>query len=98
MTGFAALKALEGERLSCRGEKLLTVHYAPSGEPRAVLIWHHGYGEHIGRYKWGARMCPAGSRAVNAGSRSVVACNGGAEGGARLSLLPRLDEQRCVAV
>ena len=54
MTGIAALEAQEGERLSCRGEKLLTVRYAPPGETKAVLVWHHGYGEHVGRYKWGA--------------------------------------------
>ena len=54
MTGIAALEAQEGERLSCRGERLLTVRYAPPGETKAVLVWHHGYGEHVGRYKWGA--------------------------------------------
>ena len=54
MTGIAAAEAQEGERLSCRGEKLLTVRYAPPGETKAVLVWHHGYGEHVGRYKWGA--------------------------------------------
>ncbi len=54
MTGIAALEAQEGERLSCRGEKLLTVRYAPPGAAKAVLVWHHGYGEHVGRYKWGA--------------------------------------------
>ena len=61
MTGDAPIKtAEEGQRRNCRGQQLLTVHYiaeAVNGfAPHAVLIWHHGYGEHVGRYKWGAHM------------------------------------------
>ena len=58
MTGTAAVIGQEGERGSCRGEKLYTVHYAPPGETVAALIWHHGYGEHVGRMKWGAHLIP----------------------------------------
>ena len=59
MSGNAPIKiAAEGERSNSRGHKLLTVHYAADAAegiaPSAVLIWHHGYGEHVGRYKWGA--------------------------------------------
>ena len=54
MTGTVAVVGQDGERVSCRGEKLYTVHYAPPGETVAALVWHHGYGEHVGRNKWGA--------------------------------------------
>lgn len=55
--GFA-----ESDRLNSRGQKLLTVHYAPKtigdAVPTAVLIWHHGYGEHVGRYRRGKFPTP----------------------------------------
>lgn len=44
----------EGERASARGHKLVSVTYLPdaaAGPPKAVLLFHHGIGEHIGRYK-----------------------------------------------
>lgn len=31
-----------------RGQQLYTVRYA-APQPQAVLVWHHGYGEHVGR-------------------------------------------------
>lgn len=37
-----------------RGQCLHTVSYVPEDSPRAVLIFHHGYGEHTGRYTYGA--------------------------------------------
>lgn len=38
-----------------RGQALHVVRYVPSAAaPRAVLLWHHGYGEHVGRYDRGA--------------------------------------------
>jgi alpha-beta hydrolase superfamily lysophospholipase len=30
------------------------VSYVPKDSPKAVLIFHHGYGEHTGRYDYGA--------------------------------------------
>ncbi len=42
-----------GHHSSTRGQKLHTVNYVTSTSPSAVLIWHHGYGEHIGRYTYG---------------------------------------------
>lgn len=49
---------LESERASARGHKLHTVAALPdaaSGPPAAVLVWHHGIAEHIGRYREGER-------------------------------------------
>jgi hypothetical protein len=42
----------EGWRTNERGQKLATIEYAAkSGKPVAVLVWHHGLGEHLGRYQ-----------------------------------------------
>jgi len=43
---------VEGELSLARGGKLFTVKYLPAeGTPlKAVLVFHHGYGEHVGRY------------------------------------------------
>lgn len=52
----------EGERASARGHKLVSVTYLPdaaAGPPKAVLLFHHGIGEHIGRYKSSERACSA---------------------------------------
>lgn len=53
---------LESERASARGHKLFTVAFLPdadAGPPAALLCWHHGVAEHIGRYKEGAgRQAP----------------------------------------
>ena len=40
---------------SHRGHKTYTVCYLPDSNvaTKAVLIWHHGVGEHIGRYQYG---------------------------------------------
>jgi alpha-beta hydrolase superfamily lysophospholipase len=47
---------VEGELSLARGGKLFTVKYLPAeGTPlKAVLVFHHGYGEHVGRYTDGA--------------------------------------------
>lgn len=39
--------------LNGRGQRLHCVHYLPPGTPKALLIFHHGYGEHTGRYDYG---------------------------------------------
>ena len=41
-----------GERINGRGQKLYTVLYLAQA-PRAALVWHHGYGEHVGRMNYG---------------------------------------------
>lgn len=41
----------EGERKSSKGLKLHTVTALPEDRPKAVLCWHHGLQEHVGRYK-----------------------------------------------
>lgn len=41
----------EGEFVNGRGQKLFCVQYLPdSKNPKAILVFCHGYGEHIGRY------------------------------------------------
>ena len=43
---------IEGERAHGKGHKLFTVTFLPdTATPTAVLCFHHGVGEHIGRYK-----------------------------------------------
>ena len=42
---------IEGQRTNARGQKLFTVTYRASGQQRAVLFHHHGYGEHVGRMR-----------------------------------------------
>jgi hypothetical protein len=34
---------------------LFGVAYEPSTSPRGVLVFHHGYAEHVGRYQTGER-------------------------------------------
>jgi hypothetical protein len=41
----------EDQRTNARGQKLFTLTYRASGEQRAVLFHHHGYGEHVGRMR-----------------------------------------------
>ena len=41
----------EGSRASVTGNKLFTVTYLPEGPAQAALVFHHGLGEHVGRYK-----------------------------------------------
>ena len=43
----------EGKRTTARGDELFSAKYLPAGEVKAVLVFHHGYGEHIGRYTKG---------------------------------------------
>lgn len=40
----------EGSRVSTTGAKLFTASYQPEGAAQAALVFHHGLGEHIGRY------------------------------------------------
>eukprot|EP00887_Chlorella_sp_A99_P002468 scaffold10.g2468.t1 len=41
----------EGETHSGKGLRLFTASFFPDGDPKAVLLFHHGLAEHIGRYK-----------------------------------------------
>ena len=45
------VQVVESERASARGHKLHTVAALPEGPPVALLCWHHGVAEHVGRYK-----------------------------------------------
>ena len=52
------VQVVESERQALKGgHKLFTAAFLPDGEagtasaPTAVLCWHHGVGEHVGRYK-----------------------------------------------
>jgi len=40
----------KGKLTSSTGDDLVTVEYLPDSAPRAVLCFHHGVQEHIGRY------------------------------------------------
>lgn len=42
--------------VNSRSQSLCSVSYRAPGRPRAVLIWHHGYGEHQGRYLAGMHI------------------------------------------
>ena len=44
------VRLLETSRSNCCGETLFSVKYLPERPPNAVLCFHHGLGEHIGRY------------------------------------------------
>ena len=56
----------EGEWTNPRGDKLFSVKYVPSeGTVKAVLVLHHGYGEHIGRYVEGTKISDFYLRLVN---------------------------------
>lgn len=49
----------EGERISKTGMKLFTLSVLPPTlPPKAVLMFHHGLGEHVGRYKAGEESSP----------------------------------------
>jgi hypothetical protein len=50
---FDHMKHTETKRLGCTGETLFTVKYLPDQKPKAALCFHHGLGEHIGRYQRG---------------------------------------------
>lgn len=39
------------------GIKFYTRTYASRASPRAVVIFVHGFSEHIGRYEWAHSMC-----------------------------------------
>ena len=42
-----------GTFINGRGQRLHTVQFEAVGSPKALLIFHHGYGEHTGRYDYG---------------------------------------------
>jgi alpha-beta hydrolase superfamily lysophospholipase len=45
---------IESERASAKGQKVAGVAFLPdaaAGPPVALLVFHHGIGEHVGRYK-----------------------------------------------
>ena len=45
--------AVKGSIVNGRKQILRTVEYLPDQNPKAILFFHHGYGEHIGRYEKG---------------------------------------------
>ena len=47
------VQALKGSIVNERKQVLRTVEYLPDQNPKAILFFHHGYGEHIGRYEKG---------------------------------------------
>lgn len=47
-----------GTFINGRGQTLHTVEFVPDGKPEALLIFHHGYGEHTGRYDHGKAHGP----------------------------------------
>lgn len=48
----------EGQMTNARSQKLRTIEYIPDqlSRPLAVVVWHHGYGEHSGRYATGLHI------------------------------------------
>lgn len=70
----AMVQIVEGERASARGHKLYSVAYLPDGgaPPAALLCWHHGVAEHIGRYSEGA-CCGGGGGGQRAQARRAKA-------------------------
>lgn len=45
---------IESQRTSAKGAKVASVAFLPdaaAGPPVALLVFHHGIGEHVGRYK-----------------------------------------------
>ena len=50
-----------GTFINGRGQRLHTVQFEAVGSPKALLIFHHGYGEHTGRYDYGKQKgCTTG--------------------------------------
>ena len=49
-----------GVFLNGRNQKLNTVEYLPDQQtrPKAIIFFHHGYGEHISRYEKGKACSP----------------------------------------
>ena len=47
------VQAIKGSIVNEREQVLRTVEYLPDQNPKAILFFHHGYGEHIGRYEKG---------------------------------------------
>lgn len=45
------VQVIESERSAKKGHKLFTVTVLPDEPPVAILCWHHGVGEHVGRYE-----------------------------------------------
>ncbi|CAK0782822.1 hypothetical protein CVIRNUC_006017 [Coccomyxa viridis] len=55
------VQAIKGSIVNERKQVLRTVEYLPDQKPKAILFFHHGYGEHIGRYeKVHTRLAEAG--------------------------------------
>lgn len=48
--------------VNSRNQKLRAVEYLPDQQtrPKAIIFFHHGYGEHISRYEKGKSRSPAG--------------------------------------
>ena len=56
-----AITVIRGKRQSiCDSLRLHTLTVLPEGDPRAVLIFHHGLTEHSGRYEKGEGRRPSG--------------------------------------
>ena len=49
------VRITEGTFTNSRNQKLHTVVYYPDQLPKplSLIFWHHGYGEHSGRYATG---------------------------------------------
>ena len=54
-------KKQTGTFINGRGQTLHTVEFVPDEPPKALLIFHHGYGEHTGRYDYGRGTYPTPS-------------------------------------
>ena len=54
-------KKQSGSFINGCGQTLHTVEFVPDQPPKALLIFHHGYGEHTGRYDYGRVTCPTPS-------------------------------------
>ena len=64
-------KQESGTFINGRGQTLHTVEFVPIETPKALLIFHHGYGEHTGRYDYGGGTCPTHSCHVLAHSDNL---------------------------
>jgi hypothetical protein len=89
LASVTMVQYFEGERASSKGHKLLSVTYLPeaaAGPPSAVLLFHHGISEHIGRYKsseLAVCLCLSSSAAA-----AAVQCRRAPGGGAAACWLP----------
>ncbi|CAL8467496.1 g7034 [Coccomyxa elongata] len=60
------MKKTSGTFQNGRGQLLHCVQYLPQGTPKALLIFHHGYGEHTGRYDYVFQLLASAGIALHA--------------------------------